>query len=55
MKGLMQDWPLLVHTFIDHASLHHGEREIVTRKVEVIFIERIILKYIPGLVNFLKH
>ena len=34
MKGLMQDWPLLVHTFIDHASLHHGEREIVTRKVE---------------------
>ena len=34
MKGLMQDWPLLVHTFIDHASLHHGDREIVTRKVE---------------------
>jgi fatty-acyl-CoA synthase len=34
MKGLMQDWPLLVHTFIDHASLHHSEREIVTRKVE---------------------
>ena len=34
MKGLMQDWPLLVHTFIDHASIHHGDREIVTRKVE---------------------
>ena len=36
MKGLMQEWPLLVNTFIDHAKIHHGEREIVTRKVEVI-------------------
>ena len=34
MRGLMQEWPLLVHTFIDHAKIHHGEREIVTRKVE---------------------
>ena len=34
MKGLMQEWPLLVNTFIDHAKIHHGEREIVTRKVE---------------------
>tara|TARA_B100000700_G_scaffold250221_1_gene280776 strand:- start:17783 stop:19423 length:1641 start_codon:yes stop_codon:yes gene_type:complete len=34
MRGLMQEWPLLVHTFIDHAKIHHGEREIVTRRVE---------------------
>ena len=34
MRGLMQEWPLLVHTFIDHAKIHHGEREIVTRMVE---------------------
>ena len=34
MRGLMQEWPLLVHTFIDHAKIHHGEREIVSRKVE---------------------
>ena len=34
MKGLMQDWPLLVHTIIDHAALYHGDREIVTRAVE---------------------
>ena len=25
---------MLVHTFIDHANIHHGEREIVTRRVE---------------------
>ena len=30
----MQEWPLLVHTFIDHAKIHHGEREIVTRRIE---------------------
>ena len=34
MQGLMQDWPLLVHTILDHASRWHGEREIVTRTVE---------------------
>ena len=34
MLGLMQDWPLLVHKIIDHASLYHGEREVVTRTVE---------------------
>ncbi|GAA6157614.1 3-(methylthio)propionyl-CoA ligase [Pyruvatibacter sp.] len=34
MKGLMQDWPLLVHSIIDHAALYHGDREIVTRSVE---------------------
>ena len=31
MKGLMQDWPLLVHTVIDHAAQNHGEREVVSR------------------------
>jgi fatty-acyl-CoA synthase len=34
MKGLMQDWPLLVHTVLDHASRWHGEREIVSRSPE---------------------
>ncbi len=34
MKGLMQDWPLLVHRVLDHAALWHGEREIVSRTVE---------------------
>ncbi len=34
MHGLMQEWPLLIHTIIDHAAIHHGNREIVTRMVE---------------------
>ncbi len=34
MKGLMQDWPLLVHRVLDHAAAWHGEREIVSRTVE---------------------
>jgi fatty-acyl-CoA synthase len=34
MQGLMQDWPLRVSRILDHASLYHGEREIVTRTVE---------------------
>lgn len=34
MKGLMQDWPLLVPKILDHAALYHGDREIVTRSVE---------------------
>jgi acyl-CoA synthetase (AMP-forming)/AMP-acid ligase II len=34
MLGLMQDYPLLVHTVMDHAALNHGERELVTRAVE---------------------
>ena len=34
MQGLMQDWPLLVHTILDHASQWHGDREIVSRTVE---------------------
>ncbi|MDT8319551.1 MAG: long-chain-fatty-acid--CoA ligase [Xanthomonadales bacterium] len=34
MLGLMQDYPLLIHTFLDHAAINHGERELVTRGVE---------------------
>ena len=34
MKGLMQDWPLLVHQVLDHAARWHGETEIVSRSVE---------------------
>lgn len=34
MQGLMQDWPLVVSSIIDHARLYHPEREIVTRSVE---------------------
>ncbi len=34
MYGLMQDWPLLIHTIIDHAARNHGDQEIVTRTVE---------------------
>ena len=34
MLGLMQDYPLLVHTILDHAAHNHGEREMVTRSVE---------------------
>ncbi len=34
MRGLMQEWPLLCHKVIDHAALHHGDREVVSRSVE---------------------
>jgi len=34
MLGLMQNYPLLVQTILDHAGLNHGEREMVTRSVE---------------------
>jgi len=34
MKGLMQDWPLLVHRVLDHAARWHGEREVVSRSLE---------------------
>ncbi len=34
MRGLMQDWPLLCHKILDHAALHHGGREVVSRSVE---------------------
>jgi len=34
MLGLMQDYPLLVQTILDHAALNHGNREMVTRSIE---------------------
>jgi fatty-acyl-CoA synthase len=34
MRGLMQDWPLLIHRIIDHAARQHGTQEVVTRSVE---------------------
>ncbi len=34
MLGLMQDWPLLIHRILDHASRYHGTSEIVSRTVE---------------------
>lgn len=34
MLGLMQDYPLLVQTILDHAALNHGERVVVTRSIE---------------------
>ncbi|HWC62667.1 MAG TPA: long-chain-fatty-acid--CoA ligase [Rhizomicrobium sp.] len=34
MRGLMQDWPMLVHRLIDHAALYHGGAGIVSRSVE---------------------
>src|SRR5512139_766077 len=34
MLGLMQDWPLLMHTVLDHAAIQHPKREVVSRSVE---------------------
>ena len=34
MLGLMQDYPLLAHTVLDHAARWHGSAEIVSRSVE---------------------
>jgi acyl-CoA synthetase (AMP-forming)/AMP-acid ligase II len=34
MKGLMQDWQLLVHDVLDHASRWHSETDIISRTVE---------------------
>ena len=34
MLGLMQDQPLLISSLIEHAERHHGEGEIVSRRVE---------------------
>lgn len=34
MLGLMQDRPLLISNLIDFAERHHGEAEIVSRRVE---------------------
>src|SRR3982751_4892352 len=34
MLGLMQDQPLLISSLIDFADRHHGDAEIVSRRVE---------------------
>ena len=34
MNGLMQQQPLLISNLLVHAERHHGEREIVSRRVE---------------------
>ncbi len=34
MRGLMQDWPMRVHRFLDHAALTHRGARIVSRTVE---------------------
>ena len=34
MLGLMQNQPLMISSLIEHASRHHGEVEIVSRRVE---------------------
>ncbi|RKP53559.1 3-(methylthio)propionyl-CoA ligase [Pararobbsia silviterrae] len=34
MKGLMQDSPLLISSLIEHAERHHGDTEVVSRRVE---------------------
>ena len=34
MLGLMQDQPLLMSSLIEFAERHHGDTEIVSRRVE---------------------
>src|SRR5215470_4782228 len=34
MLGLMQNQPLLISSLIEHADRHHGDGEIVSRRVE---------------------
>ncbi len=34
MQGAPQDWPLLVHTILDHAARWHGDRKVVARRAD---------------------
>ena len=34
MKGLMQDWPLVVNSILDYAAKFHAEQEVITCTVE---------------------
>ena len=34
MLGLMQDWPLTLDKFIDHAKRWHPTREVVSRRAD---------------------
>ena len=40
MLGLMQNQQLMISSLIEHASRHHGEGEIVSRRVEGDIHER---------------
>ena len=39
MRGLMQDWPMLLHRIIDHAAKFHGDRKVITRSIEGPIVE----------------
>src|SRR5665213_3033631 len=39
MRGLMQDWPMLLHRIIDHAAKFHGARKVITRSIEGPIVE----------------
>ena len=34
MQGLMQDWPLTLNRIIEHAAKWHGDREVVSRRLD---------------------
>ena len=34
MNGLMMQQPLLISSLLTHAERHHGEQEVVSRRVE---------------------
>ncbi len=34
MRGLMMDMPLLISSILEHAARHHGDTEVVSRRVE---------------------
>ena len=34
MKGLMQDYPLVVTSILDYAARYHAEQEVISRTVE---------------------
>ena len=34
LQGLMMQMPLLISSLIEHADRHHGDTEIVSRRVE---------------------
>lgn len=34
MKGLMQDYPLVVTSILDYAAKYHAEQEVISRTVE---------------------
>lgn len=48
MRGLMLDWPLLLHRIIDHAAIQHGGREVVSRAVEDGSLRRTTYRAIRG-------